>query len=569
MNANLLTIDNMLAGITGTYSGPSKPDATRQGTKFHLSPDDKQSQVNSSDSSTTYNINHEADKKTVSKPPQEPPKAIRKKIKSEHPCEARNGTKSKEQNAAPGKAKQPDVVQSGLAEQPAAAEQSKEGSPAKIEVKVGSRLAQLIANFKTNKSSQVTGQAAKSAEIKLLHAPEKDQSGLKTVLPATSRGQNGLKAVLPGTTKNATAGKTQPGTVNNTEKILISPKTVDDAKAVTKNGTTDDTKAVTKNGTTKELASEIPSNNGSKTTTATGKTAAANPGFQAVQPKVTETQPQSAGIDPKKVVPAAESDTKASDSQTLSNLLNTNGKESTHTENDLPENPTIQKLNIAAVQVTAGQTKGRDASTSNKSPSQGLAQILSHNNSQTQITEQPSVSAKSASNTNMPAQNSSGDVSADIGKQILESIHKSLSQQGADRQITVRLNPPELGKVFIKFQQQGSELTGQLEVSKTQTRFEIEQTLPQIIRNLADSGINIRRLDVTLSNEQQPGQNAFGNQSLQSGGTQQQYSANQGTPGNDPDADQSNEWWASNNGYENLSELQDALITDGSINLLI
>jgi len=47
MNANLLTIDNMLTGITGTYSGPSKPDATRQGTKFHLSPDDKQPQINS------------------------------------------------------------------------------------------------------------------------------------------------------------------------------------------------------------------------------------------------------------------------------------------------------------------------------------------------------------------------------------------------------------------------------------------------------------------------------------------------------------------------------------------
>ncbi len=558
MNANLLTIDTMLAGITGTYSGPSKPDAARQGTKFHLSPDDKQPQVNSRETSTTYNINYEADKKLANKSPQEFPQAIRKKIKSEHPDKTKNSTKSKEQSAASGKTERPDVVQvvqSGLAEQLAAAEQGKEGSPIKIEAKVGRRLAQMIANFKTYKSSQVTGQAAKSAEIKLLHAPEKDQSGLKTVLPATSRDQNGLKAVLPDTTKNIPAGKTQPGTVNNTEKILVSPKTVDD------------TKAVTKNGTTKELASEIPSNTGSKITTATGKTAAANPGFQAVQPKVTETQPQSAGIDPKKAMPPAESDTKASDSQTLSNLLNTNGKESTHAE--FPENPTIQKLNIAAVQVTAGHAKGRDASTSNKSPSQGLAQILSHNNSQTQITEQPSASAKSASNTNMPAQNSSGDVSADIGKQILESIHKSLSQQGADRQITVRLNPPELGKVFIRFQQQGSELTGLLEVSKTQTRFEIEQTLPQIIRNLADCGIQIRRLDVTLSNEEQPGQGTFGNQSLQSGGTQQQNSGNPGPPGNDPDADQSNEWLASNNGYENISELQDALITDGSINLLI
>jgi len=555
MNTNLLTIDNMLLGVTGPYSGPSKPDTTRQDTKFHLSPDDKQPRVDSRETSTPDNINHEADKELVSKSPQEYSQPIRKKIDSDHSIEARNGTESKEQSEVSGKAEQPDVVQSGLAEQSAAAEQSKEGSSAKIEAKVGSRLAQMIANFKTDKSSQVTGHAVKSAEIKLLHATEKDQSGLKTVLPATSRDQNGLKAVLPGTTKNTPAGKTQPVTVNNTGKIPVSAKTVDD------------TKAETKKGIVKELASKIASNTGSKTTTAAGKTASVNPGFQAVQPKVTEMQPQSAGIDPKKTMPAAESGTKATASQPLSNLLNTSGKESTHAK--LPENPTIQKLNIAAVQLADGQSKGRDASTSNKSPSQGLAQILSHNNSQTQITDQLSASAKNASNTNMPAQNSSGDVSADIGKQILESIHKSLSQQGADQQITVRLNPPELGKVFIRFQQQNNELTGLLEVSKTQTRFEIEQTLPQIIRNLADCGIHIRRLDVMLSNDEQPGQGTFGNQSLQSGGAQQQNSGNPGTPGNDPDADQSNEWWASNNGYENISELQDALITDGSINLLI
>ena len=108
-----------------------------------------------------------------------------------------------------------------------------------------------------------------------------------------------------------------------------------------------------------------------------------------------------------------------------------------------------------------------------------------------------------------------------------------------------------------------------MEVSKTQTRFEIEQTLPQIIRNLADSGIQIKRLEVTLSNEQQSGQGTSGNQSLQSGGPQQQYSGNPGTSGNDMDVHESNEWLAGNNSYENLSELQEALITEGSINMLI
>ena len=147
-----------------------------------------------------------------------------------------------------------------------------------------------------------------------------------------------------------------------------------------------------------------------------------------------------------------------------------------------------------------------------------------------------------------------------------------MSKDGSDEpdhQITVRLNPPELGKVLIKFQQQDSELTGLMEVNKSQTRFEIEQALPQIMRNLANCGIHIKRLDVMLSNEQQPGQGTLGNQSLQYGGAQQQYSANQGTSGNDSAFNQNSEWLSSNNSYENLSELQEALITDGSINMLV
>jgi len=72
-----------------------------------------------------------------------------------------------------------------------------------------------------------------------------------------------------------------------------------------------------------------------------------------------------------------------------------------------------------------------------------------------------------------------------------------------------------------------------------------------------------------LSNEEHSGQGTLGNQSMQSGGAHQHNSANPGSPGNNPDADGSNEWFASNNSYENLYELQDGLITDGSINMLI
>ena len=565
MNINLLTIDSTLAATRGASSVLPKSDEIRNGAKFSLTPDDEHPQVNGLEKPTADNINEEIQnrKEPISKSPQEFTQTISKKTKSENTCEAENKTEPKEQNAASDTIKQPneqqDFINSWLAEHSVAVEQSKEGTATKIEPKAGKQLAQIIANTQIDKSTSVTGHAVKSAEIKLLHSTEKGQLGLKTVLPAKSEGQNGLKAVLPDTDtpKSTPEGKKQPETGNNTDKVSISAKTVAE------------TKSIIEKGSIKELTPEVPANTGKSTTTASGKTSAVNFNLQAIQAKAPEMKPQPAGIDQKKLVPAEETEAKTTASQTLSKLLNPNGKETTHTGNNLSENQSIQKLNIAAVQVSTGQTKDQGTSTSNKNNSQGFEQMLSHNTPQTQITEQTPTAAKNATTANMPGQNSSSNVPADIGRQILESIHSSVSQQGAERQITIRLNPPELGKVSITFRQQDAELTGIMEVSKPQTRFEIEQTLPQIIRNLADSGIHIRRLEVMLSNDEQSGQGTLGNQSMQSGGAHQHNSANPGTPGNSPDANESNEWLASNNGYENLYELQEGLITDGSINMLI
>ena len=586
MNINLFTINRALAATTGASSVLQKPDESSKGAKFSLTPDDEHPQVNSLEQPTTYNVNDEIQNReeTISKSPQEFAQSIRKITKSENPSDADNETKSKEQNAASGTIKQPNeqlnehlnehlneqlnehlnkkqnLINSWLAEHSVALKQSKEGAATKIEPGAGQQIAQIIANTQTGKSPPVTGHAVKSAEIKLLHSTENGQLGLKTVLPATSEGQNGLKAVLPDTSKSTPEAGKQPETVNNTNKVAISAIS---AKTIA------ETKPVTEKGSIKELIPEIPANTGKSTTTASGKIPAANINPSVVHAKAPEMQPQSVAIYPEKPVPAKETEPKITDSQTLSKSLNSNGKETIHTGNNLSENQSVQKLNIAAVQVSTGQAKDQGTSTSNKNTSQGFEQMLSHNTPQTLITEQIPAAAKNATTANMPGQNSSSNVSADIGKQILESIHSSVSQQGTERQITIRLNPPELGKVSITFRQQDAELTGLMEVSKAQTRFEIEQTLPQIIRNLADSGIQIKRLEVTISNEQQSGQGALGNQSLQSGTAQQQYSGNPGTSGNDTNVYDSNEWLTSNNSYEKLSELQGALITDGSINLLI
>ena len=92
------------------------------------------------------------------------------------------------------------------------------------------------------------------------------------------------------------------------------------------------------------------------------------------------------------------------------------------------------------------------------------------------------------------------NVSKSLGEQIIESIHASLQQP--EKQITIHLEPPDLGKVIVNLQEQKEEIIGLLEVSKAQTRYEIEQALPQLLRNLADSGVQIKKLEVQLNDQQ-------------------------------------------------------------------
>jgi flagellar hook-length control protein FliK len=89
------------------------------------------------------------------------------------------------------------------------------------------------------------------------------------------------------------------------------------------------------------------------------------------------------------------------------------------------------------------------------------------------------------------------DTAAAIREQICNSIQGSI-QQGQN-QITIHLNPPELGRVSIQFSEQGKGLTGLLEATNPQTRAEIRQAIPEIIRSLEESGITVKRLDVMLS----------------------------------------------------------------------
>ena len=94
---------------------------------------------------------------------------------------------------------------------------------------------------------------------------------------------------------------------------------------------------------------------------------------------------------------------------------------------------------------------------------------------------------------------------------------------------------------------------------------EIQQLLPQIIRNLQDSGVQIKRLEVQLSD--QPEQQLFRDQSLQDGWAGQQPGTERGNP--NPDTVGTNKWLTNDSTYAGFPEQQEMLVTDDSIDILI
>ncbi len=554
---NLLTIDNMLfTGAAVAAPLASKPNTLTNATQFSLAADDTPPPSNTPESTTTDNIHSITQNEPVNKPMEDFRHTLRKTAKIEAPQQDRDDTESEQQDSASAKPSKANPNQSlSTPEIPITLGALVKEVATKIEPKTGRQLAEFIANLKDGKSPPVTGKAAKSAEIKLLVTTDKGQLGLKTVLSNISKG----------------TGDTQLEQGNNINKILIPNSTVastkapgngENAKELIPNDLADNGNKTNNGETTTINKSAIPGND---------KTPTLNTNFPPVQTKFTESQSQPVGIAPVKSKPIAAkpSDSTAATPEIVSESSGGNGKESPHAGNKLSDNPTVQELNVTAVQVSTGQTKNHGSSISNDSSDSDLEEILSHNNPQTPVTEQSHNSAEGATTASLPGQTSPSSVSADIGKQILESIHSSLSREGQDQQITIRLNPPELGKVFIKFDEQDSQIIGLLEVSKPQTRIEIQQALPQIIQNLQDSGIHIKRLEVVLSEGEQPEQEALKDQSLQNGWTQQHDSTNSHWGVNNPDTNGINEWLINNNSYENISELQEALTTDGSINMLV
>jgi flagellar hook-length control protein FliK len=210
------------------------------------------------------------------------------------------------------------------------------------------------------------------------------------------------------------------------------------------------------------------------------------------------------------------------------------------------------------LQVRAGQTKGRNSSTSKDSSQAHLERMLLQNNAQGEVAKSSSgASAHAAKTAGSPMHHADSP-----GHQVLEHIRTSL--RPGDQQITIRLNPPELGRVLIKFEEQQQQITGFLEVSKIQTRYEIEQALPQIIRTLHDAGVHIKKLEVVLADQTEQQNFKDQSQSLHDGFLQEHKSAQRAETYNES----ADEWLTDDTTRPDVYQPQ-SYVTEDSIDMLL
>ena len=177
----------------------------------------------------------------------------------------------------------------------------------------------------------------------------------------------------------------------------------------------------------------------------------------------------------------------------MTTLLTTNSRTTLSTVNGLAGGGNKAGIETVSLQNTVSQPQSKSQTDSLSVQSLGLQAMATTATSH--VTDaQPVIASHIAATTN---NTSAQDTTASLREQICMSVQNSV-QQG-QRQITINLNPPELGRVSIKFTEQSGQLTGSLEATNSQTRADIQQAIPEMIRSLEQSGISIKRIDVSLS----------------------------------------------------------------------
>jgi flagellar hook-length control protein FliK len=491
--------------------GLSQPAQARNPRGYGPEPSDRAGAVNDPQGLTPDNHSTDAPRQAAAEPAQDFSQVLEKQIESKGPQEECNPVRPEAKAPSPDTTPAPNGVsasQSPCASPDASATvsvapgktaaQSADSLQPREGTKTAKQAAPLIDRSNASRLPNLTANAAANTTSKtgVKLSPTAPESAQKPAASAVSQGQTTSKTSLPSPLEQplGPAAQSQEGPqVRQMPTLAVNKAPVSQeggaAEADTKrlppeSLAKDGTKAVPA-----EKSVDLVKQNVSNTLTAQDNQALLKEGASDAKsgPKTSATT-------------LAKPDGRADlgpNTQTLSDSPNGSGREGGLGEKTVAGESLLQRLNATLVQTATSQAKTRDGKASDGNLAQGSEQITARNSPRVALAEQPGASqdARAAGNA------SSANVSASVSEQIQESLRASLVRP--DQQITIRLNPPELGTVLIKFQEQDSRITGVLEVSKSQTRAEIQQALPEIVRNLQEMGVNIRRLEVVLTNGQE------------------------------------------------------------------
>ncbi len=288
------------------------------------------------------------------------------------------------------------------------------------------------------------------------------------------------------------AGATQKSTDNDTVKSDVSVKSLQ-----TDSGTPDTTSnqdnlnlnanAVSTYSTNQAVSGQSQTESVDLTSTTTNQ----NSDVSYV-PAIATTAGQQAG---KTTTSRNNAQNKSGSNQQDNSLLTADSRTTLSTVNGLAGEFNKAGIETVSLENTVSQPQSKSQTDILSVQSLNMQTMTTATTTTSQVTDvQPVIVSHSAATTNST---SAQDTTASLREQICMSVQNSV-QQG-QHQITINLNPPELGKVSIKFTEQSGELTGSLEATNSQTRAEIQQAIPEMLRSLEQSGISIKRIDVSLS----------------------------------------------------------------------
>ena len=147
-----------------------------------------------------------------------------------------------------------------------------------------------------------------------------------------------------------------------------------------------------------------------------------------------------------------------------------------------------------------------------------------------------------------------------LADQVVAQFRANVGRNG--QEVEIQLNPPELGRVKVTLHAEGQDLRGELRVSSPETLSQLRLETPALVRQLADNGIQIQKLDISLDDQ------GLGQQGdwLGRQGQQQQKEGPGERPGQ-PDPEPSAHDGSSPGNLEETPQV--AFGRDGSVNLRI